>query len=552
MHSLCNNAIFTEINYSVILNSFANFYIKKVSDLNKVICILLIIFSVISLNAQEKYWIFFRDKKDVSFDPYTYFDARTIEKRVRLNLPLITITDLPLNDNYVNKIKTVTGNISSQSRWLNAVSVKISDQQLEQIKHFEFVKDIRKEQQYEKTSMCLKKEDNISGSKLELLVKQTERMGQKEFEEHCIDGKGVRIAVFDGGFPGVDTHPCFKQLRTEGRIINTYDFVKKRDFVYTGISHGTMVLSCIAGIYKDEKMGLATGAEFLLARTERKGEVFSEEENWLAAVEWADKNGADIINSSLGYTYKRYFPIDMDGKTSLVAKAANIAAAKGILVVNAMGNDGNKSWEFLGTPADADSIISVGGIDPETDYHISFSSYGPTSDMRRKPNVSAYGEVIAAKESGYAKVQGTSFSSPLVAGFAACVMQLHPELNNLEIFKLVEHSGHLYPYYDYAHGYGIPQAHYFFSDTADAEKNIMFQYSGDTIKVLIPENISLEGNRDDILLYFHLEDKNGVLERYSVIEAYQHEVLKFLVNGVLENKTLRVHFRGTTIEHKFD
>ena len=502
--------------------------------------------------SQEKYWIFFKDKNNVTFDPYTYFDSKTIERRIRLHIPLVMQTDLPVNEDYVAEIKNICGEIYTQSRWLNAVTVSFTEKQMNKIRSLPFVSRVRKAEIFNNPSLCGYKNEDLSDAKLQLLMRQTGRMGGKVFEEHGIDGKGVRIAVFDGGFPGVDTNPCFEQLRKDGRIIKTYDFVKKRDFVYDGISHGTMVLSCIAGIYKDIRMGLATGAEFLLARTERRGEFFSEEENWMAAVEWADKNGADIINSSLGYTYKRYFPLDMDGRTSLVAEAADIAARKGILVVNAMGNDGNKSWEFLGTPADADSIISVGGIDPKSDYHISFSSYGPTADMRRKPNVSAYAEVVAAKESGFAKVQGTSFSSPLVAGFSACVMQLYPNLDNMEIFKLVEQSGHLYPYYDYAHGYGIPQAEYFFNDSVEKPKNVYFKFSGDTIKVMIPEEIELNDSSSENLLYFHLEGPNGVLERYSVVLAEQHDVLNFLVNGVLEDRTLRVHFRGTTIEHKFN
>lgn len=503
------------------------------------------------LSAQEKYWIFFRDKDKSGFDPYAYFDAKAIERRQRLNLPLFSDTDLPVNKKYLNELEKISGRIYTKSRWLNAVTIKADAERLNLISRLPFVINIKPVEISAKGSLCRYKDREKSAAKMELLKMQTERMGASVFEQNGIDGGGVRIAIFDGGFPGVDTSPCFEKIRKEGRIIATYDFVRKHENVYAGIHHGTMVLSCIAGIYEKTRMGLATGAEYLLARTERRGELFSEEENWLAAVEWADKNGADIINSSLGYTYNRYFPVDMDGRTSLVARAAGMAAKKGILVVNAMGNDGNKSWEFLGTPADADSVMSVGGIDPETDYHISFSSYGPTSDMRRKPNISAYAEVIANKNSKLVKVQGTSFSTPLVAGFAACVMQMYPDLNNMEIFRLVEHSAHLYPYYDYAHGYGIPQAQYFFTDSAEEKENVCFEFSGDTIFVVIPEEINLNDSSEDNLLYFHLENAKGVLERYSVVLAYQHDVLKFLINGVLDDKILRVHFRGTTIEHKF-
>lgn len=516
-----------------------------------VLAVNLTVLSYSSLSAQERYWIFFSDKGDTVFDPITYFDEKAIERRQRLNLPLDAETDLPLNNEYLEELEQISGRIYTTSRWLNAVSVKASERQLAIIRNLPFVLETKPVELAENYPFCGYQSDVLSGEKIDLLIRQTERMGAEIFEQHGIDGKGVRIAVFDGGFPGVDTNPCFDHLRKEGRIVKTYDFVKNRENVYSSINHGTMVLSCIAGIYNGMRMGLATGAEFLLARTERRGELFSEEENWLAAVEWADRNGADIINSSLGYTFHRYFPVDMDGRTSLVARAANIAARKGILVINAMGNDGNKSWEYLGTPADADSVMSVAGINPKTDYHISFSSYGPTSDMRRKPNVSAYAEVIAVKKSKLSSVQGTSFSAPLVAGFTACAMQMKPQSNNMEVFNLVEQSAHLFPYYDYAHGYGIPQAAYFFEDSAEAGQNIYFQFVEDTIYVVIPEEINLNDSASDNLLYFHLENEKGVLERYSVVGVYQHDVLKFLANGILDNKILRVHFRGTTIAHKF-
>ncbi|MBN2213817.1 MAG: S8 family serine peptidase [Bacteroidales bacterium] len=505
----------------------------------------------VPLPAQEKYWIFFCDKGDRVFDPFTYFDVKAIERRQRLGLPLGEETDLPLKSEYLKVLEKHTGRIYTESRWLNAVTVKASDQQLAIIRELPFVIGTLPVAHAESVSFCSYQAGELSDDKLDLLIRQTGRMGAEIFGEHGVDGRGVRIAVFDGGFPGVDTHPCFDHLRREGRIIKTYDFVKNREDVYKGINHGSMVLSCIAGIYDGTKMGLATGSEFLLARTERRGELYSEEENWLAAVEWADKNGADIINSSLGYTYHRYFPVDMDGRTSLVARAANIAAKKGILVINAMGNDGDKLWEYLGTPADVDSVMSVAGINPETDYHISFSSYGPTADMRRKPNIAAYAEVIAAKKSKLARVQGTSFSTPLVTGFAACVMQMNPGLGNMEVFNLVEHSAHLFPYYDYAHGYGIPQAAYFFKDITGDSRDLFFEFVDDTIFIVIPEEINLNDSNSDNLLFFHLENEKGVLERYSVVNAYQHDVLKFLANGILDDKILRVHFRGTTIIHKF-
>jgi serine protease AprX len=503
------------------------------------------------LCSQSSYWVFFTDKNGVEFDPYKYFDPRAIIRRKELNLNLYDDSDMPVRSDYIKYIEEITGKIKSVSRWFNAVSVYATPNEINTVNKLDFVEKTLPVLFISKPA-SLNSDFVLPQLKMDLLIKQTGRMGGKLFEEHGIDGSGVRIAVFDGGFPKVDTHPVFEHLRNAGRIIKTYDFVKKRDYVYAGVTHGTMVLSCIAGKYNNINMGLATGAEFLLARTERRTEPFSEEENWLAAVEWADRNGADIINSSLGYTYNRYFPADMDGQTSLVARAANMAASKGILVINAMGNDGSKKWEFMGTPADADSILSVGGIDPSTDYHIYFSSYGPTFDKRRKPNVSAYGEVIAAGRKKLSKLQGTSFSTPLVSGFAACIRQLKPELSNMELLKEIERSAHLYPYYDYAHGYGIPQASYFFEDkSCDTLEIVQFELSNNILKVRINDLIDLEDESEDHLLFYHIENNEGVLDKYAVIKVFQHDVLEFPVEEYRNNELLRVHFRGYTAEYKF-
>jgi serine protease AprX len=509
-----------------------------------------ILFSA-DLLSQKCYWVLFADKCNVEFEPYEYFDAKAIHRREVLNIPLYDITDLPVRNDYIKKIEKITGNVKSVSRWFNAVSVYASENAIKAVEKLDFVEKIIPVY-ITSNSYSYKSDFVLSKPKMELLVNQTERMGGNIFKQYGIDGKGIRIAVFDGGFPEVNTHPVFEHIRNDGRIIKTYDFVRKKENVYSGISHGTMVLSCIAGKYDTVKIGLATGAEFLLARTEKRSEPFSEEINWLSAVEWADKNGADIINSSLGYTYHRYFPSDMDGKTSLVVRAANMAASKGMLVVNAMGNDGAKNWEFLGTPADADSVLSVGGINPYTGYHIDFSSYGPTYDKRRKPNVSAFGEVIAAGKRKILKLQGTSFSAALISGFAACAKQLNPELDNMELFREIEKSGHLYPYYDYAHGYGIPQAGYFLNKKSkDSVEIIQFLPTDNILKVKINDQINLENNGNENLLFYHIENNRNILDKYAIIKVLQHDVLELPVEEFKNNELLRVHFRGSTAVYKF-
>ncbi len=536
-------------NYKIIVNLLLQINRKLMRKL-------LFVFAVIycfgySVFSQNKYWVFFKDKDGTNFNPYEYFDSKAIERRLKLNLSLYDYTDFPVNESYITQVSGIVDSVSKITRWFNAVSVYAEESQIKNVIRLPFVSSVEPVVIYKTPSLCeYTDNDNPVPDEPELLVKQTERMGGKYFKEKSVDGKGVRIAIFDVGFKGADTIDAFKHIRDSSRIIKTWDFVKNKEFVYGFGTHGTYVMSCIGGITEGKNIGLATGAEFLLARTERNNsEPYSEEENWLAAVEWADKNGADIISSSLGYTCNRYFPEQMDGKHSLVASAANLAAGKGILVVNAAGNDGDNNWHKLSTPGDADSVLTVGGINPETDYHIKYSSYGPTADKRLKPNVSAYAHVMAAgPDNKVNPIDGTSFSTPLVSGFAACAWQLNRNLTNMELLHEIEKSGHLYPYFDYAHGFGIPQAEYFVNGNKKPEVKPTFDFvtKRDTVKVIVRNKYIIKSDdTETLLLYYNIENEKGVLDKYYVISVYEDEVLA-IRKKKLRNKKLNVSFKGYT------
>ena len=510
----------------------------------KKIIFLLIVFSPIITKSQDKYWVFFKDKADVSFNPYEYFDGKAIERRLRNNLPINDVSDYPLNKEYVLKTKNIVDSTGTHSRWFNALVIWANKEQLDILIKQSFVINIQPLNLLPQLAQYKLKKHSITNEFWNIRNKQISSMEGDLFLPKQINGKGIRIAIFDAGFPNVDVDSAFAHIRNKSRIKATYDFTKNKENVYYSNTHGTMVLSNIAGLFQGEKLGLATKAEFLLAKTEIGLEPLAEEEYWLAAVEWADKNGADIINSSLGYGVERYFPEQMDG-TSLVAKAANMAFEKGILVVNAVGNEGDLSyWKYMGTPADAENVLSIGGVDPETDYHISFSSYGPTADGRMKPNVSAMGEAVVISDKGVTIAQGTSFASPLVAGFAACVLQMNPEFTVRKLFDEIEKSAELYPYYDYAHGYGMPKASYF---TRKYKKPLIATFRFIENKNLL--TVSIFENSQNVIgqknyLYYHISKPDGFLKDYALIDVYQQKALEIDLSEYEKGDIVRVFFKS--------
>jgi len=506
----------------------------------------------LSLSSQnQKIVIYFKDKPTTDFNPFTFFNQKAIDRRVRHNLPLYDYSDLPVNNTYVGLIEEHTQEVKAVSRWLNATIAWANHVEIEKIKTFEFVSNVEIVNIQEKVIAKFEAETAESQEWEKMRQKQINRMGYSNFKEKGIDGSGVRIAIFDAGFPYVNEHEAYQHLFKNNKIIKTYDFVKDKEDVYGASSHGAMCLSNVGGISPNGPLGLATGAEFLLARTERGLlEPFSEEENWLMAAEWADKNGADIISSSLGYTQKRYTTDELNGYTSLVSKAARFAIRKGILVVNAAGNEGTDDWKYLVTPGDVDSVLTIGGIDPTSDYHINFSSYGPNANNQLKPNVCAFGiAAVANKKNTYKIVSGTSFATPLTAGFAACVLQLNPTFTNMQLFKAIEKSGHLYPYFDYAHGYGIPQANKITDQSNKVSPTFKLEDTGAELHVRIsnykPDDVL--DNKSDGYLYYHFGKQGGTLASYGVIKVKSDNPISFLKDEIKENKLIRIHYRGYTL-----
>lgn len=520
---------------------------KKVSLFTIVFCAFLGIAS-----AQNSYWVFFIDKQNTTFDPYQYFDTKAIERYALNGADLYDITNYPVNGEYAKAVENASEELIGTSRWFNAAGVMATEEQISVIRQFPFVADIQ-----------LISSDMEIVSESDPVIEESTWTKNYEaqidihqgamFRQHNITGKGVRIAVLDGGFTHAETHPAFQHLRDNNQIIKTWNFVKKRESVYDGHYHGRMVLSCIGGKISDTTwLGMAPDAQYLLARTEVAAEPKKEEVWWVMALEWADQNGADIVNSSLGYGKQRYQVKQMNG-TSMVAKAANTAARKGMLVCNSMGNEGDDNeWKMLITPADADSILSVGAV-----YNINtlteFSSFGPTADGRMKPNVVAMGYCWVAGDKGnFTQAYGTSFSSPMTAGFAACVKQLHPEYTAWQLKTEIEKSANHYPYFDYAFGYGVPQADYFFPQERKTNKSQHIVLKEDeSYLYLIPTSDTLVGTD----VFYKIVNGDGTIQDYNqTVFSINYATDKIsplkLWKGLSAGETIEIWCEGQYLTYK--
>jgi serine protease AprX len=518
------------------------------TDMYRIIFLTCVLLAGIGARAQDRYWVYLMDKDGVAMDICEVFHPSAVERRVMNGLSFPEYSDFPVREDYIVAISELVDQVVYPSAWFNAVYVIANETQIARLSEFNWIKEIR----FENPSTPVLCGSNSKQSFLEQLAdRQRLIMGSDFFDSLGLDGMGVRIAVFDGGFPEVNSHGALEHILKAGRVDRTFDFSKNKREVFRSNSHGLSTTSNIGGIWDGKKIGFATGATFLLAITEINREIYKEEVWWLAAAEWADRNGAQIINSSLGYTYHRYFPHQMDGATSTVSKAATMASEKGILVVNSAGNEGSDGWTVIGAPADAALVMSVGGIDPMTEMRIDFTSFGPTADGRRKPNVSAPGTTVAAiKGNKLGVVNGTSFSAPLVSGFAACVLQHYPGISRQDLFEKIEKSGHLFPYYDYVHGYGVPQARLAISDSIMPQPTFKLLKQHGHLKVLVEPTPFLNQRTNRFLgkeyLYFHLEDKNGKLLDYKILDVYQSEVYSWIPEDLQPAFKLRIHYKGYT------
>lgn len=426
-------------------------------------------FSWSQVGINFKLWVEFNDKGNVNDQSYTAKDLlseRAIARREKQHIPL-HFTDLPIQTEYVESLNKLGFLILNKSKWFNGVIVLCPDTQLiDTLTQLSFVKHV------DTLGYDLTRQTSRMDSKLNDIVfendygnarNQIEMIGGLSLHEQGYQGQDIHIAVLDAGFGNAYEIDGLNHLFASQRILGTWNYVDNGPSVFGSSSHGMLVLSTMGGFLKNEFIGTAPQASYWLFKTEDpNSETRLEEYNWAIAAEFADSAGVDIINSSLSYSTfdvesQNYTYHDLDGKTSLISRAAVLAARKGMIVCSSAGNYGNDNWKYIGAPADADSILTVGSVD-ENRTTSSFSSFGPTADDRIKPTVSAQGTNAAILTSsnsvGYSN--GTSFSSPIIAGMTACLWQAHYDKTNIEIINAITQSAHLYQTPDNQMGYGIP------------------------------------------------------------------------------------------------
>ena len=431
-----------------------------------------IILSIETATA-EKLWIYFTDK-DLAADNFITLDDKTLQRRQKIGLGL-TWYDRPVSIAYIKSLEEYGAVIYQKSRWLNAVSISSDINIINEISFLPFVKKTHPVTVYKKKDLEFDEQSSsrimTASSSLDYgyAQEQIEQINCHTAHDAGYTGQGVRVLILDTGF------------NTERNVFDSLDIIDEWDFInndgntanetvdednYGQHNHGTMVFSTLAGYDPGNLIGPAFDSEFLLAKTEDvPNESQVEEDNYVAALEWGEQNGADVASSSLGYL-DWYSYCDMDGNTGVTTIAVDIATYLGVLCITSAGNWGTSEpppdpcdtlYYYISAPADADSVISVGAVNSEGDIAY-FSSHGPTYDGRIKPEVCARGVstwCVNANSDSYRTASGTSLSAPLVSGAAAVILSAHPDWTPMQVREAMMMTSDRVDTPDNDYGYGV-------------------------------------------------------------------------------------------------
>lgn len=446
--------------------------------MKKILLLFVFLVSSVVFSQEEDAWVFFTDKPNVQFyldNPLQMLTQRALDRRAAQGISL-NVNDAPIEPIYFNQVANYEGiTIKAKSKWMNCVHVRGTVNSINTLSELSFVQSIK----FADASL------NASGRKYDpkpsipvnknMEVDESFNYGNSENQIQMLNGhllhqanytgQGKIIAVLDSGFINVNSTAPFQRLFDNNLILGGYNYVSQNEDVYSLHNHGTMTLSCMGGFVDSELVGTAPNAKYYLFVTEDvTDENPVEESYWVEAAEEADRLGADIISTSLGYyvynnpNYSHIYS-NMTGNEAFASKGANIAFSKGMIVVASAGNSGgsNEPYNHIGVPAEATNVLAVGAVQPNESY-ASFSSVGPGYQNRIKPDVMAQGQssVVANISGTIQTASGTSFSCPILAGMIASFWGAVPNLTNQQIIDFVKQSADRYSNPNDQYGYGIP------------------------------------------------------------------------------------------------
>lgn len=419
-----------------------------------------------------KYWVSFTDKHAIPYtldNPGAYLSQRALDRRTRKGVQIDSL-DLPVNPAYVQAVANTGADVRYTSRWLNGLMAYLpAGQSADTIAALPFVADVTCIDSLGAVDTAMAMFVGSDSTAFEWTEPYSEEWYGYSYTQMKMHnaaamhsagytGQGVLIGVMDGGFISVDTNSVMRRAREEGRIVATRNFIEPSRSVYEDtLFHGSNVLHFIGAYVPGYVMGTAMDAQFALCVTEDwRIENVTEEYNMVAALEFLDSLGADIVNASLGYSI--FVPYERrDGQTEVASVAGNIAAAKGMAFVVAAGNTGHLADYHIGVPADAEYVFTVGAVAADSTAAF-FTSIGPTADGRTKPDAASYGHMVThAQYDGRLNVgSGTSYATPILCGLMACVLQQHPEYTPYQLYDTIRSWGHMADNPNDTLGYGIP------------------------------------------------------------------------------------------------
>jgi hypothetical protein len=452
--------------------------------MKKILVLILLTFVTFSMSARSKfkqpfpgghytiYRLTLTDKKGSPGNlnhPESFLSAKALQRRQRQGLT-VDSTDLPLSASYLRQLKAQKAELIGKSKWNNTVLVKTTHEaEIKALTALPFVV---------KATRVFTSPDSIVPEKPDTLFRDTltarsaghQLYGRGQHQIDMLDGtrlheagfrgKGMLIAIVDGGYMNVDKIPYLRHVN----IVGTKDFAYPYNAnLYQLLDHGTMVLSCMATQADSLFIGTAPDASYLLLRSEYgPTESLIEEDYWAQAVEYADSIGADIVNSSLGYNQfddptMNHLYREQDGRTALISNTASMLSGKGMILVNSAGNTGARNWKRIGFPGDARDVLTVAALSADS-INATFSSVGPSFDGRVKPDVAALGvaSTVIDGRGAITRANGTSFATPITCGMVACLWQALPDKTASQIMDLVRRSADRHDHPDNIYGYGIP------------------------------------------------------------------------------------------------